>query len=757
MNAATRDPLALPMVSGFGQYATDKDGTRPDALGCITFHEVRELVDKPHELEKHTAQWLIPSTHQSRKGHDRNGVRPVIWADIDEPGRRTIRQTGDLLRELLGRTDFEVYASRSATKEKQKCRILVPLAEALTPDQWLVVSEVFRLKLEQHGVESDKASGILGQVLYLPNKGEFYDSDRLRGLPLFQPLVGWAQDIRQRREQIEREAEATRKAQEAARTRRDALTASRTTSGFQSAIEAFNAAYDVAEVLTRNGYDQRGDTFRHPASESGSFSATVRESAPGVRRVHTLSTNDKLNTGGGGGGAHDAFSAFCILEHGGDRDAALRAAGNQWLVIGGETWNKVRQREFMQQQNQSAGPVFADFAEFDPETGEQREPDPKLKAVSVFDVLTNPSPPPIYVWEGLIPQGTVTLFGAHGGTGKSTIGLMLAVAAALGRPLFGLPTKQCSTLFVSLEDGTNIIRHRLATICRAWSINPLELDGRLHILDGTENPELYTADNRGPGETTETYREVFARAEAIHAGLILVDNASDSFGGDEINRRQVRAFMRSLRQIAEHTGCALLLLAHVDKNTSRNKKPEGGEGYSGSTAWHNSARSRLFMTREDSGRIKLEHQKNNLGRKIEPILLTWEEGEPLPGLMGTQEAPDFSGLDARMRGRADDNAAAALLRLIAEFESREQFCGTALTARNNVFATLKAEPDFKALSLTREDVQRLVAQCQRAGWIEVLDYRTPDRKDRQRWTVTTKGREFSGLSAPSAPSALSYM
>lgn len=381
---------------------------------------------------------------------------------------------------------------------------------------------------------------------------------------------------------------------------------------------------------------------------------------------------------------------------------------------------------------------------------------PRLSPVSVFDVLTNPAPPPEYIWCGRIPQGTITLFGAHGGTGKSTMALMLAVAAALGRPLFGLPTKQCKTVFASLEDGASIVRHRLASICRAWCIDPRELEGKLHIVDGTDDPELFTADHRNEGEVTAAYFDLMTLTESTQAGLVVVDNASDAFGGDEINRRQVRAFMRKLKAIAERTHCALLLLAHVDKNTSRNKRAQGGEGYSGSTAWHNSSRSRLFMTREDSGLIKLEHQKNNFGKKAEAILLTWEDDEPLPGLSGLQQAPDFSAITARATGRADDNAAAALLRLIAEFEGRGQFCGPALTARNNVYATLKAEPAFLALKLTRDDVQRLVTYCQRAGWIEVLDYRH-DRKDRQRWTVTAKGRDFSAMSAPSAPSAPSSM
>ncbi|MBK6294572.1 MAG: AAA family ATPase [Rhodoferax sp.] len=123
------------------------------------------------------------------------------------------------------------------------------------------------------------------------------------------------------------------------------------------------------------------------------------------------------------------------------------------------------------------------------------KPQPLLKPVSVFDVLTNPAPPPAFVWDGYLPRGVVALMGAHGGTGKSTIALMLGVCAALGRPLFGVDTEPCKTVFVSLEDGANIVRHRLASICRAWGIDPLALHDRLHIVDGTEHPELFAARN----------------------------------------------------------------------------------------------------------------------------------------------------------------------------------------------------------------------------------------------------------------------
>lgn len=386
---------------------------------------------------------------------------------------------------------------------------------------------------------------------------------------------------------------------------------------------------------------------------------------------------------------------------------------------------------------------------------EPDKPVPLLKPVSVADVWTNVAPPPEFAWDGYLPHGEVSLFGAHGGTGKSTVALMLAVAVATGRPLFGVPTVPAPAIFVSLEDGANIVRHRLAGICRAWGINPHTLGGRLHIVDGTENPELFSADNRGAGQVTEAYLELAQMAQMAHPGLIVVDNASDAFGGDEINRRQVRGFMRALGQVARLTDCAVCLLAHVDKGTSRgvdarNTESRNTEGYSGSTAWHNSARSRLFMARAKDGLLTLEHQKSNHAKLREPITLVWPDGG-LPMLAG--DVPNFDGLNARAQGRADDTAAAALLALLAEFEGREQYASPAPQARNNVHALLRVEPSFQRLKLNRDATARIVNQCQRAGWIESLDYRSPDRKQRQRWTVTQQGREFAGLPAPTAPTA----
>lgn len=375
---------------------------------------------------------------------------------------------------------------------------------------------------------------------------------------------------------------------------------------------------------------------------------------------------------------------------------------------------------------------------------------PLLTRLTVADVQTNPPPPPSYAWEGLVPNGHVSLLSAHGGVGKSTIALMLCVAASLNRPLFGIPTNAGKALFVSLEDSGSVVRHRLAWITKAWSLNPADLEQRLAIVDGTDHPEMFTSSGRADaGFTTGTYDEMVELVGTEGFGLIVIDNASDAFDGDEIQRRQVRAFMRSLSRLARNTGCAILLLAHVDKGTSRANQVENDEGYSGSTAWHNSSRSRLYLRRKTGDLLTLIQQKNNLGRRSEPLELIWPEGG-LP----TEARPDDP-FQARVRAREADDRAAALLRLLAEFEDRGFYCNPNHTAKNNAFAMLRGDPAFDAMRIGRDDTKAVLMQCSRAQWIEAIPYSTEYRKQAKRWTVTKLGRDFAGVPALSALCALS--
>ncbi len=271
-----------------------------------------------------------------------------------------------------------------------------------------------------------------------------------------------------------------------------------------------------------------------------------------------------------------------------------------------------------------------------------------------------------------------------------------------------------------------------------------DLDGRLHILYATSgHPTLYTETQAGgvkAGRTTPTYQALADVMQETQAGLLVVDNASDTFAASEIDRARVREFMRSLARIAQEHRAGVLLLAHINKLKARGLDASA-ENYSGSTAWHNSARSRLALTRTDGG-LTLTHEKANLGPMRDPLLIAWPKG----GVMHVEESP--TGMMAVI---VDRNETKALLRLIHEFTERGECVSTATTSRTHAGKLLRREPGYpKGLDDGR--LFDLLRAAERKRWIERVNRRGENRHQRECWDVTPLGRQEAGI-APTAPTA----
>ena len=339
-------PNIEPMfVSGFGQFHTnepnaEKPNKKLTPYTTITLSDIRALVDNPQSVDKAEGQWLIASTLPCRTfaTQEQSGEFWMLCADLDlEP--KPLNEVAEVLDAIIPGCDREQYTSRSAQENNPKSRILIPLIKPLCGGDYLLCQEVLNDKLAERGLTPDRATERAGQLCYLPNRGDFYKFLSVRDGNCFDPLIKWALEISAKRAAIAEHERVLHSEAQAAVIRREAL---KLAGDNPDLIGAFNAGYTVQDILVRAGYKQRSNTFRHPLSESGSYSASVKNG-----RVHSMSSNDPLYTGGGGVGAHDAFSAFCVLFAGGDQPAALKLAGEQWLSIGGESWNTVKQRDYM--------------------------------------------------------------------------------------------------------------------------------------------------------------------------------------------------------------------------------------------------------------------------------------------------------------------------------------------------------------------------------------------------------------------------
>lgn len=274
-------------------------------------------------------------------------------------------------------------------------------------------------------------------------------------------------------------------------------------------------------------------------------------------------------------------------------------------------------------------------------------------------------------------------------------------------------------LFFSAEDDKAELQRRTAKICRALDVKQSELKGWLHLMDVSEvDPTLFRAAELSPtDQPTKMLGRLAAYVQANAIGLTVIDNASDVFDGNEIVRTQVRAFIRAIRARLARPDRAVVLLAHVSKAAAHNKRGSGletTEDYSGSTAWHNSVRSRLSLDTSDKGGSTLAHLKANKGPKADPIQLEWHDGTPT--VAGTYDAPGAALFDAMRKSAERDQEAAhktAIVDLIHDFDRRGERITTSMHGPYTVYKTLSAVPGFPAMPAER--LNRLVRELEREG------------------------------------------
>lgn len=230
--------------------------------------------------------------------------------------------------------------------------------------------------------------------------------------------------------------------------------------------------------------------------------------------------------------------------------------------------------------------------------------------------------------EDLAPTETVTLLTGDGGTGKSLLALQLAVAVASGSAWVGRKVDQGRVVYITAEDDADELHRRLVAVCRSADLRIADLDGlTLRSLAG-EDALLANLHHNGALTETPFFHELDDYLASVQPSLLVLDTLADLFPGNENDRAQARHFVGLLRGLALRHRCAVLLLSHPSL-TGLNS----GSGTSGSTAWSNSVRSRLYLSRvkdeayeaNPDARV-LSTKKSNYGPVGQEVSLTWTDG-----------------------------------------------------------------------------------------------------------------------------------
>jgi hypothetical protein len=242
--------------------------------------------------------------------------------------------------------------------------------------------------------------------------------------------------------------------------------------------------------------------------------------------------------------------------------------------------------------------------------------------------------PPDREWivPGWIAHGEVNSLYGGGATGKSLLAFQLCYSCAIGALWLGLETRRGSSLFVSCEDDWDELNRREVKIRAAMGVVLRAQIAGVHVWDryGRENL-LVAADVAGRLHPTNFLERVRLQVERLKPDLLILDTLADMFGGNEIDRAQVNGFVKTFlggvirEQKATGHKLAVLILAHpsVSGQTS-------GSGLSGSTAWDNAVRSRLYLTKDQDGssdvRTLSRSKANYTGGDDGTLALIWQDG-----------------------------------------------------------------------------------------------------------------------------------
>jgi len=316
-----------------------------------------------------------------------------------------------------------------------------------------------------------------------------------------------------------------------------------------------------------------------------------------------------------------------------------------------------------------------------------------------------------------VPSKNITLLSGEGAVGKSILLLQLSAAIVLARDWIGTLPKQGVVLYLSCEEDDDEINRRLEDIAKHYGVTRADLKPSLHVISlAGKDAILGTADRTSQIKPTVLFAQLRAEALRLRPTLIIIDTVADVFGGDEINRAQTRHFLTLLRGLIVEIDSAMVLASHPSLEGIRS-----GSGISGSTAWHNSVRSRMYFRSadeiDDPELRVLEVKKANYAKVSEQILLRWKNGVYVP-------EPRAGSLDQMAADKKIDDLFIDLLR---RFTKEGRYVSD---KRSPAYAPtlFTDEPEAKAAKATSKLLAEAMKQLFAAKKIRVQTEGPPSRR-----------------------------
>ena len=234
----------------------------------------------------------------------------------------------------------------------------------------------------------------------------------------------------------------------------------------------------------------------------------------------------------------------------------------------------------------------------------REKPVPVMKMSEVEETVVQ------WLWYPFIPFGKVTLIQGNPGKGKTWLAMAIAAYCTNGKELpNALPIEPFNVLYQTAEDGiADTIKPRLAK-CGADMT-------RVRFINEDEK-QLSMTDDR---------IEKAIRQNSVR--LMIMDPIQAYLGANvDMNRaNEIRPLFRHLSTIAERTGCAIVLIGHLNKSSGSQSDYRS----LGSIDIAAAVRSILFVEKVEKEKEQdirvVYQQKDSLAKKENPVAFSLGEG-----------------------------------------------------------------------------------------------------------------------------------
>ncbi len=236
---------------------------------------------------------------------------------------------------------------------------------------------------------------------------------------------------------------------------------------------------------------------------------------------------------------------------------------------------------------------------------------------------------------GLIPAGQISVLGADGGTGKSSLWVDLAAAVSQGRACVldppGTVRPAGKVLFLSGEDSVAVV-----------------LKGKLRSA-GAAMERIFTVTGEALNALKLGTAEFSALVRQLEPALVVIDPLQSFLppGVNMASRNEMRQALMSLIPLGEETGAATLIVCHTNKR----KAAAGRDRLSDSSDLWDVARSVLMAGYTGNPRERYcSNEKNSYAPQADTVLFRIDP-QGLPTRTGTTDKRDRDFVTATALGR----------------------------------------------------------------------------------------------------------